>query len=602
MTNCTVLLQLLYLFVRAEQRRREEKGKERKRKLKSRLDWTKERFHTQIDTDCHNMTQYQINASNSIPIVPPPSLQSSIDHFLHIHYVAGEAEKMNRIIQQYAHTNDNNFTFLQPNQPGHDYFLYKLHQLNLGRSSEDIQHDFITPPPIAHHNSNIASAAAMPLKPINFIELPNTPVPINYVPLALVQSEFLPLLRSLTGSKDSIKSARRWIMLHTHEQQIMTDVLTCMHHYMTQLPAHTDAKLQVIYVLNDVLSASHKNSVDNNRQGGVAHKNLLTYLQPVILSLCSIASKGGDCARMLKLIQSWQDRQFADIALLSSLAYSLRLQVYQEQQASRSAHIPVPTPSSSTPSQSLPLPLPPVPVHVTSQSLPIPPLPLRNIPSSNTTPSTPIVTSPNSNNSTASNVLPTPPPLPSGAVMEQSLPITPFHFTAGQLVTLCSSVRQHPYTPIQLDETKLRHAQQYTATKTISELNQRLDEFYACLREEREDGKRRSRSRSRRRSRSTSRSDRHRSRRSSRSRSRSVSRHRESQRDRQSERDKDRRRSRSSSRDRYRRTERAHSRSPVRRRSSRSRSRERGSGETRKSQWDRRSPPAAYSTAYTSRR
>eukprot|EP01112_Ceratiomyxa_fruticulosa_P011294 TRINITY_DN3052_c0_g2_i1.p1 TRINITY_DN3052_c0_g2~~TRINITY_DN3052_c0_g2_i1.p1 ORF type:complete len:576 (-),score=147.14 TRINITY_DN3052_c0_g2_i1:51-1778(-) len=270
------------------------------------------------------------------------------------------------------------FSFLYNAGPSYDYYIWKLHCLNNGISPEQGYHlaldyarrylGYVSPPPQQQFDANENNATGS----LTAEEL----------------EEFHRILGALEGTKDSIRTAKNWILQHSKEAKAVCQVLQTFTHSLTQ----SSRRLYVVYLVNDVLCQKKRDKKGENDMFEKFEENtdevkLIESLQEVVTSLMwltyhSDSSQNDEVKdKVIRILKLWEQRGVFDKEIVNDMEIMIK-----EESMPKSLELVLNqrVPVSNTPPQTNPVQemLPP------STQIPLTQIPTTQI-SETTIPSTP---------------------------------------------------------------------------------------------------------------------------------------------------------------------------------------------------------------------
>eukprot|EP00462_Mataza_sp_D1_P017568 CAMPEP_0175173384 /NCGR_PEP_ID=MMETSP0087-20121206/32016_1 /TAXON_ID=136419 /ORGANISM="Unknown Unknown, Strain D1" /LENGTH=438 /DNA_ID=CAMNT_0016464675 /DNA_START=8 /DNA_END=1321 /DNA_ORIENTATION=- len=334
-------------------------------------------------------------------------------------YLLRNGAEFERMIQE-KQQNNPDFAFLFGG-PDHEYYRWRLWCMQNGSSEDMLQQQLDT-----YHPNATAPPPVTPLPPGSATSMP-----------AELEMELAQIFSTVNGSKESIKTARKWIMSHANQHQAR--IAECMGLKMSALcrqPFQT--RLHLLYLLNDVLVNFQKKREQPDTVDPFA--DALGPHLLAVFSLCYPEESPEDKDKVTKLLQLWGQRKIYPPSTISDLETQLKIKAA----AAVAAKVSAPLPNVAPP--------PPVaPAAAPAANYPVAAAPAQ-----------PFAGAP-----------PPPAPAPIGAP-----PTSTMHLGPGFIVTLCKALP--PYTPLDPLTVPMRMPPMYDKGPDTF-LNRQLDQFYADL-------------------------------------------------------------------------------------------------------------------------
>jgi hypothetical protein len=244
------------------------------------------------------------------------------------------------------------YNFLHENDPAFEYFKWRSYFKRKGHADEELEarvvEYFQSPPPqqqmllqpLPHspptrhtHSSHIQPQPTAPMQqpPLHVQQSPQMPplqVPLVPSDLSLgEEQEFIRLLRSLDGTKETVKGGRRWILSRASKSQSRSSrVLQLLKFHVDSLSisqSHRSdeevfkMKLYAFYLLNDVLLAINK-ELQSKKAGvssadAVSSEPFVAALTPLLHEVLIPSFVTGSCnedeEKLTRVLSMWEDKQ-----------------------------------------------------------------------------------------------------------------------------------------------------------------------------------------------------------------------------------------------------------------------------------------------------
>lgn len=174
----------------------------------------------------------------------------------------------------------------------------------------------------------------------------------------VAEAEFIALLDGVNGSKESIKSTRKWIVDKSvgHESRIAEIIAGRM---LALQGAPFERKLWLVYLLNDIAHAFSKKRVNKSEVD-----QFCAGLGPHLLAIFDTAFRGhppDDQDKVVKVVRLWGQREIYPDAVVKDLETKMRSEAtvpHYPSAASIPIRMPVPHPAPYFPSSPVLFPAP----------------------------------------------------------------------------------------------------------------------------------------------------------------------------------------------------------------------------------------------------